>query len=194
MTVNAFLLLGSNLGDRTATLTRAQHELETVGVIMAASGFYQTAAWGKTDQPDFINQAVHLQTMLPAQTLLEVCLNIEKYLGRERIEKWGARTLDIDIIFYGDEIINTPTLQVPHPRMHLRKFVLVPLAEIAGPTIDPVSNKTVTQLLDECEDTLEVTKNTRIVSWRPRTREKTGEPLSPHTPFKKKPHHQVRLF
>ncbi len=158
MTVNAFLLLGSNLGDRTATLTRAQHELETVGRIIDASSFYQTAAWGKTDQPDFINQAVHLHTLLPAETLLQVCLNIEKYLGRERIEKWGARTLDIDIIFYDNEIINTLTLQVPHPRMHLRRFVLAPMAEIAGAMIDPVSKKTVKQLLDECEDNLEVKK------------------------------------
>jgi 2-amino-4-hydroxy-6-hydroxymethyldihydropteridine diphosphokinase len=156
MNVSAFLLLGSNLGDRAATLMRAQHQLAAAGRIVNASGFYQTAAWGKTDEPEFINQAIELQTALPAQTLLDMCLDIEQALGRERVVKWGARTLDIDIIFYGNAVINTSTLQVPHPRMHLRRFVLVPMAEIAAEVVDPVSGKRVRELLAVCEDMLEV--------------------------------------
>jgi len=163
MTFNTFLSLGSNLGDRIATLRQAHYELETVGRILNASSFYETAAWGKTDQPAFINQVLEFQTMLPAQKLLEVCMNIERFLGRTRDEKWGARTIDIDILLYENAIIDTPTLQVPHPRMHLRRFVLVPMVELtAGTEMVPGLNKTVRQLLEECEDELEVVR-TRLM-------------------------------
>lgn len=158
MNTSAFLLLGSNLGDRSQNLAQARLALAAAGRVTAVSALYQTAAWGYTDQPDFYNQAVALETTLDAPTLLDTCLAIERVLGRERLEKWGARTMDIDIIFYGNAIINTSTLQIPHPRMASRRFVLIPLAEIAAGIVDPHSGLTVEKLLENCEDSLAVEK------------------------------------
>ena len=119
---------------------------------------YQTQSWGKTDAPDYLNQVVFLQTELPARMILQKILTIELALGRKREEKWGSRIIDIDILFYGQAIINEPDLQVPHPELHKRRFTLEPLAEIAPHFIHPVYKKEILQLKNDLNDTLIVKK------------------------------------
>ncbi len=154
----AYLLLGSNLGNREKLIAEALALLEArVGEILQISGIYETAAWGKTDQPGFLNLAIEIDTVLDPSQLLEAVLKIESDLGRTRHEKWGSRLIDIDIIFYGEEIINQmEQLQIPHPEMQNRKFVLLPMAEIAPTVIHPVLKKSVSELLDNLEDNLSV--------------------------------------
>ena len=153
----AYLLLGSNLGDRAALLHAAQAYLAaTAGEVVAASALYETAAWGREDQPAFLNQALALRTALSAEQLLERCLAAERQAGRERLEHWGSRTLDVDILFYGPAIIDQPTLAVPHPRLAGRRFALVPLAEIAPQLRHPQLGLSVAELLARCPDPLPV--------------------------------------
>ena len=155
--VTAYLLLGSNLGDRAALLANAcAHLAATAGTIALASALYETAAWGREDQPAFLNQALALRTALPPQELLAQCLATEQRAGRERRERWGSRTLDVDILFYGNEIIAEPVLSVPHPRMAGRRFALVPLAEIAATLLHPMLGLSVAELLAQCPDPLPV--------------------------------------
>ena len=134
--VRAFIALGSNMGDIEITLTEALWAIDALPqtTIRAQSAYYRTPAWGRTDQPDFINAAVEVRTRMTPRVLLEQLLEIEKRFGRTRRdgERWGPRTLDLDLLMYGDEHINEPGLHLPHPRMHERAFVLVPLAEIAS--------------------------------------------------------------
>jgi 2-amino-4-hydroxy-6-hydroxymethyldihydropteridine diphosphokinase len=159
MTHDIFLLLGTNLGDRAGHLAAARAVLAArAGHLVNTSALYETAAWGRTDQPGFLNQALALSSSLNAHALLEVMLDIEQSLGRERREHWGPRVIDIDLLLYSDQIIDTPTLQVPHPRMPLRRFALMPLAEIAGDVIHPVLHKKISELLAECPDQLAVKK------------------------------------
>ena len=159
-THTVYLLLGSNLGEREQLLKDAANAiLRDVGVISAKSALYETAAWGKEDQPSFLNQALAVSTLLRPTEVLHAVLAIEEELGRVRKEKWGARLIDIDVIFYESEVIDLPgLLHVPHPEMHRRKFVLMPIAEIAGNFRHPVYNKTVNELLESLQDELPVLK------------------------------------
>lgn len=143
-----FLLLGSNLGNKKEILDQAIELLnQKVGLVILQSKDYETKPWGVTDQPDFLNLAVAIHTRLKPLEILEQTQSIENQLGRVRKEKWGARLIDIDIIFYGEEIINLPDLKVPHPLMQDRDFALNPLAEIAPNFLHPALKKTVLELL-----------------------------------------------
>jgi len=145
--ISVFLLLGSNIGDRALFLQQAITEIEKqVGPVLKASTVHQTLAWGKTDEPDYLNQILEVETLLTAQAVLHTILGIEKQLGRERIVKWGSRTIDIDILFYGDDVISEDDLIVPHPQLQNRKFTLEPLNEIAPDFIHPVLNLSIAEL------------------------------------------------
>ncbi|SFH46688.1 2-amino-4-hydroxy-6-hydroxymethyldihydropteridine diphosphokinase [Pedobacter insulae] len=154
------LLLGSNLGNRQKIIDEALTLLgQRVGEIQLTSSIYETAAWGKVDQPSFLNVAVAIQTELTPLQLLEAVLKIEVELGRVRHEKWGARMIDIDIILYGDEVVNLRhTLQIPHPEMHNRRFVLLPMMEIAPDRVHPVLQQNISELLANLTDDLSVLK------------------------------------
>ncbi|MGZ6519205.1 MAG: 2-amino-4-hydroxy-6-hydroxymethyldihydropteridine diphosphokinase, partial [Bacteroidia bacterium] len=129
------------------------------GRIIKRSDVFVTAAWGNEEQPDFYNQAVHIETELSAHELLKILLKTEEELGRKRTaEKWQERTIDIDILFYNENTINTEELKIPHPFLQDRKFVLIPMMQIAKDLIHPVLKKTIGQLLIECTDKLEVKK------------------------------------
>lgn len=155
----AYVLLGSNLGDRTAHLRQARQTLATTaGAIVAASALYETAAWGVEDQPAFLNQVLALRTPLAAPALLAACLAAEQVAGRERLRHWGSRTLDVDILLYDQAIIQTPTLTVPHPALPARRFALVPLAEVAPQLVHPQLRQTIAALLAACPDPLAVTR------------------------------------
>lgn len=159
MTNKAYLLIGGNIGDREANLQQARAGLErTCGRLTAQSALYQTAAWGLHNQAPFLNQAVALETALTADELLRRILAVEASLGRKRDVKYGPRTVDIDVIFFGDAVVKTEGLTVPHPHLQARRFVLVPLQEIAPDLLHPVFKQTVTQLLDACPDNLAVQK------------------------------------
>ncbi len=152
------LLLGSNLGDRLSHMDKALQRLsELVGVLQCQSAIYETAAWGKTDQPGFLNMAVILNTRLTPQQVLSSILGIEREMGRQRDVKWGERTIDIDILMYDNVTVSDPDLVIPHPEMHKRRFALVPLHEIAPDALHPTIGKTISTLLAECPDTLSVT-------------------------------------
>lgn len=155
----AYLLTGGNLGDRSANLARAATLIaEQCGTVSASSFLYETAAWGKEDQPAFLNQALELSTTLSARQLMRRLLKIEKQLGRVREERYGPRLIDIDILLFNEEVHNYALLKLPHPEMQRRRFALLPLAEIAAAVIHPVLKKTIADLLAVCPDQLEVKK------------------------------------
>lgn len=154
----AYLLLGGNLGDRKKNLEDAiVHLNNEVGEILSKSSVYETAAWGKTDQPTFLNQAIGISTNLTALQVLKKALSIEQKLGRIRKDKWGERLIDIDLILYGNEVINIEDkLQIPHPQMQNRKFVMLPLKEIAADVMHPVLQKTIFEIATNISDNLDV--------------------------------------
>jgi 2-amino-4-hydroxy-6-hydroxymethyldihydropteridine diphosphokinase len=155
----AYLLIGGNMGNRQKNFTIAREYIEQYcGPVIRSSSLYETAAWGKTDQPSFLNQAIEAETRLDAEHLMRQVLEIEKLMGRERKEKYGPRLIDIDILLFNDEEYDLPFLKIPHPEMQNRRFALTPLAEIAGDLQHPVFKKTINQLLNECPDKLEVTR------------------------------------
>lgn len=152
-----YLLLGSNLGDRLQVLKLAADRIgDMVGKVICASGIYETAPWGVVDQPSFLNQVLALETEHAPEDVLRIVLDIEHELGRVRYERWGARVIDIDILFYNDLVQDTARLTVPHPRLHERRFTLIPLAGIAPDFIHPVFNQSLTELLSICPDDSEV--------------------------------------
>lgn len=155
----AYLLIGGNEGNRQAHLNQAVQEIERAcGKISLSSSIYETAAWGIHDQPSFLNQALLVNTPYESLALMNALLEIEEKLGRKRREKYGPRIIDIDILFFNEEIIDLPGLQVPHPELQNRRFALVPMNQIAPDLVHPLLKKTIRQLLDECEDTLDVKK------------------------------------
>lgn len=152
-----YLLLGGNLGDRSNYLSQARDRIAAqVGPIVRSSALYETAAWGNTDQPAFLNQVVEVWAEHTPEYILFLINQIEQELGRVRQGHWGARVIDIDILFYDDLALQTPRLTIPHPQLHLRRFTLLPLVEIAPRMIHPVLGKSTAALLEECPDGLEV--------------------------------------
>lgn len=149
--------MGSNLGNRPENLNLAIQLISiTVGKISKISTVYETAAWGKENQPAFLNQVIRVATNIEASDLLKELLTIEKKVGRIRTERWGERIIDIDILFFNHSVIDSTELQVPHPEIPNRRFTLVPLAEIAPDYTHPILKKTTTILLSECPDMLQV--------------------------------------
>lgn len=142
-----------------ANLQRAKEQITfEIGLIVKESSIYETEAWGKKDQPSFLNQVVIVKTPSNAPEIMETILQIEQDMGRRRMSKYDPRIIDIDILFYNNDQILTDRLIVPHPEIQNRKFVLIPLNEIAPDYIHPVFNKTIRQLLKECTDPLQVNK------------------------------------
>ena len=159
MSNQAYISLGGNIGNTQEIFQKALEEIyQHIGKITKKSSLYQTAAWGNTQQNDFINQVICINTLSSAHDLLDSLLTIEIKLDRVREEIWGPRTLDLDILYFNQEIIESPTLIVPHQRIKERKFILIPMNEIASDHVDPVSNQPVAQLLANCIDELAVTK------------------------------------
>lgn len=157
---NTYLLLGSNMGNSLEQVSTAIELLEKkIGTLLLRSNLYATAAWGNTSQPDFLNQVIEVNTPLNATETLKEILSIEKNMGRIRTVKNAPRIIDIDILFFNNEIINQSDLIVPHPEIQNRRFVLTPLNEMAPQMIHPVFNKTIEQLLSQCPDQLAVKKN-----------------------------------
>lgn len=153
----AYLLTGGNLGNRKENLEKAATLInKECGEIFACSSVYETSAWGNADQPAFYNQAIAVQTTLTARQLMRKVLKIEKIMGRIRKEKYGPRIIDIDILFYDNEIHNYPLLKLPHPELPNRRFALAPLSEIAPDLMHPVLNKNIKELLLTCSDNLDV--------------------------------------
>jgi 2-amino-4-hydroxy-6-hydroxymethyldihydropteridine diphosphokinase len=154
-----YLLIGGNLGDRWQNLADCRDLLESqIGEVDMQSRIYETAAWGKVDQNDFLNQVLVIRTMLDPQSVLKKIHSIEQYLGRVRHEHWGERLIDIDILFYNDDIVNSPLLKIPHPQIPFRKFTLTPLMEIAPELVHPLLHKTIWQLYQNCNDKLPVSE------------------------------------
>jgi 2-amino-4-hydroxy-6-hydroxymethyldihydropteridine diphosphokinase len=155
----AHLLLGSNKGNRAKYMAGALKLIEfRCGPVKHRSALYETEAWGDKQQQAFLNQAVTILTKQAPIDLLHAIKRIEKEAGRTESTRWGPREIDIDILFYGNEVVELPELKIPHPYLHQRRFTLVPLHEIAPELVHPVLQKPVRVLLQECSDESEVTK------------------------------------
>jgi 2-amino-4-hydroxy-6-hydroxymethyldihydropteridine diphosphokinase len=155
-----FLCIGGNLGNREENLAEALMFIDfNFGDVVRTSAIYESPAWGMTNAPAFLNQVVEIKTKLDALALLQEIDELEEFFGRER--KSGVylnREMDVDILLFNQETIDLPKLQVPHPRMHERRFVLVPLAELVPDYSHPTLNQTIAQLLEKCEDKSAITK------------------------------------
>ena len=155
---SVFVSIGSNLGDKIGNCKIAIEEIAAFAKIVKISSCYETEPLGYEDQPNFINCAAEICTDLPPHDLLTKLNKIEDKLGRVRLEKWGPRTIDLDIIFYGEQVIKDDNLVIPHPRAHLRRFVLEPICEIAPEFIHPEYNLSIYELLKEIKDEKKVIK------------------------------------
>ncbi|NOQ24744.1 MAG: 2-amino-4-hydroxy-6-hydroxymethyldihydropteridine diphosphokinase [Bacteroidales bacterium] len=155
-----FLLIGGNLDDRFGLLSAAKEDISIeIGTILKESSIYETAPWGFESEQDFLNQVIIVSTSLSPIQVLRKCQIIEDRLGRVRkSEQYISRTMDIDILFYNDEIMNTSELIIPHERLHQRRFTLEPLVEIAPNLMHPVIKKLLSELLNKCTDKAEVKK------------------------------------
>jgi 2-amino-4-hydroxy-6-hydroxymethyldihydropteridine diphosphokinase len=155
--INVYLGLGSNVGDRKANISEAiKHIGRNVGRVAKQSKLYETEPWGNKEQDAFINQVIMVNTTLDPRQILEANTKIEREMGRERKEKWGPRVVDIDILFYGKRVIRDKGLEIPHPELHTRAFVLVPMMEI-DPTFEhPVLKMPIDELFMDCEDESDV--------------------------------------
>ena len=150
---NVFLQLGSNMGNRIELLSKAEEKIHNdVGRIIKKSKIYESTPWKVDGQSNYLNQVVKIDTELDPLNLLRKILLIENDLGRKRLEKWGERLIDIDILFYNDSILETPNLCIPHKHLHERNFVLIPFNDIDAEWIHPKINKSISQLLTDCSD------------------------------------------
>ena len=155
-----YLLLGANLGDPLKQLQLAKIEIEErIGQLIKKSSIYESESWGIKDQPVFFNQILLIKTLLTSDSALKMIMKIEEDLGRIRKNKWGSRLIDIDILYFNNEIVDLENLKIPHPYISERNFTLVPLAEIAPNYIHPILQKTNKQLLLESKDNLNVSKS-----------------------------------
>ncbi|MEO6218896.1 MAG: 2-amino-4-hydroxy-6-hydroxymethyldihydropteridine diphosphokinase [Ginsengibacter sp.] len=153
-----YILTGGNIGERFSNLENAQKYLkDEIGKIERSSLIYETAAWGNNDQPDFYNQVHVIKTKLTAEKLMQVILKIEEKMGRIRTTKNAVRLIDIDILFYNNEIIDKAELIIPHAEIPNRRFLLVPLNELSPDMVHPLLNKSIAELLSTCKDMLRVT-------------------------------------
>lgn len=156
---NTYLIVGSNEGERRQNLETAKRQIiDSVGVIIQASSIYETAPWGNFNQEPFYNQVILVATRLEKEILLAKLKQIEKGMGRVQRERYGARIIDIDILFFNEEIYKSPTLTIPHKHIAERNFVLAPMVEIAPDFVHPALKKMMKGLLNECADTLSVKK------------------------------------
>lgn len=161
----AYILLGANMGDKLAMFANVRRMVEEeVGKVLAESSVYESAAWGFESEQSFYNQIFKIETSLSPEQLLDKLLELESRLGRVRSTSdkgYQSRTIDIDILLYDKLTINTERLSIPHPRLHLRMFTLVPLAELAGDYVHPKFHKSIMELLKESEDKVSVKKVNR---------------------------------
>lgn len=154
-----YLLLGSNMGNSRLQLLKAIKNInQQIGKVTRQSNLYATAAWGNTNQPDFLNQVIVVETKLSAAATIGTILTIEEKMGRIRTTKNAPRIIDIDILFFNKEIISEKKLTVPHPQIQNRRFVLIPLNELSPGFKHPISHKTIHRLLQDCTDHLDVKK------------------------------------
>ena len=157
--IKVFLSLGSNLGNKWTNLQKAINEIdENIGSVIIQSGIYETEAWGFESKDHFLNQVIVVMTELEPLELIDCCLDIEKTMGRKRNDyrKYVSRIIDIDILFYGEEILKEENLQIPHPLIQKRRFILEPMNEIAPDLIHPLLGKSISVLREECTDTGQV--------------------------------------
>lgn len=154
-----YLLIGGNMGNRLTYFITAKLLIEiNIGKLVSESSIYETEAWGMKDQPGFLNQCLKIESNLKPLEILTQILKIEELLGRIRNLKYGPRYIDIDILFYNEEIVKTNQLTIPHPEIQNRKFALIPLNELTQSLIHPVLNKKITELFENCTDNLDVKK------------------------------------